>query len=364
MANLELAEYIWMDGATPVRQLRSKAKVLDLPKNVTLDDFPIWNFDGSSTAQSEGHASDLNLIPVNFVKDPIRGEGNYLVLCEVMNQDGTVHVSNTRASLRKALDNGGAETAPWIGFEQEYTMFQDGRPLGWPETGYPGPQGPYYCGVGTGNVFGRELVEKHMRACIDAGITIYGLNAEVMPGQWEFQVGYRGVEGEEVGVLQISDHLWLSRWLLHRLSEEMGIVVSFDNKPIKGDWNGAGCHTNFSTKAMREEGGISAIKDAVALLSQKHEQHISVYGHKLDERLTGLHETCSISEFKSGVSDRGCSIRIPLHVEKKGQGYFEDRRPGANCDPYLVAARLVSTVCDLDDSEIDWSLDAIMSAGK
>ena len=365
MTQLKLAEYIWLDGAKPVRQLRSKAKVLDLPEacQVTVGHFPEWSFDGSSTAQSEGHSSDLILKPVNFVKDPLRGEGNYLVMCEVFNPDGSTHQTNKRAALRQALAAGGENLEAWIGFEQEYTLFREGRPLGWPTTGFPGPQGPYYCGVGSGNIFGRELVERHAKVCIDAGLALYGINAEVMPGQWEFQIGYRGIE-EDTGLLNMADHLWIARWLLHRLSEECQITVSFDNKPIAGDWNGAGCHTNFSTQEMRAPGGIEAINRAVEKLSGKHQDHINVYGHALEERLTGLHETCDIREFRSGVSDRGSSIRIPLQVKERGFGYFEDRRPGANCDPYLVAARLLTTIGDLVVDEDKWSLDNILTAGK
>ncbi len=363
MKDLKLAEYIWLDGAVPVQKPRSKAKVLNLPEAglVTLADFPEWNFDGSSTNQSEGSASDLILQPVNFVLDPIRGKGNYLVLCEVFNQDGTPHSTNGRAALRKALDAGGAELEPWMGFEQEYTLFAHNRPLGWPENGFPGPQGPYYCGVGSNAIFGRDLVEKHAEACLDAGLALYGINAEVMPGQWEFQVGYRGVD-EDNGALQMADHLWIARWLLMRLGEEFGVLPSFDNKPVTGDWNGAGCHTNFSTKAMREPGGLDAIKDAVVKLGAKHSEHISVYGHGLDQRLTGLHETCDINTFRSGVADRGSSIRIPLHVKKQGYGYLEDRRPGANSDPYMVAARLITTICGLEEAA--WSMDAILTSGK
>ena len=233
-----------------------------------------------------------------------------------------------------------------MGFEQEYTLFDGRNPLGWPDSGYPGPQGPYYCGVGSNKVSGRDLVEKHTRLCIDAGIIIYGINAEVMPGQWEFQIGYRGIKGEDAGALNASDHLWIARWLLDRVSEEYNVEVSFDNKPIKGDWNGAGLHTNFSTNATRDpKTGIQAINQAVDNLSQTHQDHISVYGHNLGERLTGLHETCSIEEFKSGASDRGCSIRIPITVEITGCGYFEDRRPGANSDPYEVASVLIKSVC-------------------
>lgn len=346
------AEYIWLDGALPSQQLRSKARYIPAKNadKVKLDVFPEWNFDGSSTYQSSGDKSDLLLKPVSYFSDPIRGKGNYLVLCEVCTADGQPHASNTRAQLRKILELGGEKLDPWLGFEQEYTLFMRQRPLGWPEKGFPKPQGPFYCGVGSEVVFGRELVEDHAKACVEAGLALYGINGEVMPAQWEFQVGYRGVEGEDVGALAMSDQLWIARWLLHRLSEQYGIDVSLSNKPVSGDWNGAGCHTNFSTNQTRDSKlGISAIEEAVHLLSLKHALHIPLYGAGLRARLTGAHETCSIDQFRSGVADRGSSIRIPLQVKQRGCGYLEDRRPGANCDPYLVSGRILATILNIDE---------------
>ena len=342
------AEYIWLDGAEPTQQLRSKTRVLstDALGEVGLSTFPEWGFDGSSTNQADGGDSDLLLKPVNFVRDPIRGGKNVLVLCEVLNSDGTPHETNGRARLRAALADGGAGEEPWVGFEQEYTLLRDGRPLGFPAGGVPGPQGPYYCSVGASVAFGREVSEAHAQACIRAGLMIYGTNAEVMPGQWEFQIGYRGVEGESADPLNVSDHLWIGRWLLHRIAESSGITVSFDNKPMKGDWNGAGNHTNFSTRSMRTPGsGLAAIEAAIEALEARHQLHVLHYGAGLAERLTGLHETCSIDEFRGGVADRGASIRIPRSVGERGCGYLEDRRPGANCDPYVVSALLIEAIC-------------------
>lgn len=352
MQEVQLAEYIWLDGAEPVRQIRSKARVVNVGYEPKVEDFPEWSFDGSSTDQAAGGDSDCILKPVSFVDDPIRGVGNYLVMCEVYNPDGkSVHPSNSRAQLRAVLDAGAAKHDPWFGFEQEYTVFEGHKPLGWPEYGFPAAQGPYYCGVGTKQIFGRELAERHAAVCMEAGLMFYGINAEVMPGQWEFQIGYRGCEEDDASALRICDHTWIARWLIHRVSEEFGWHVSLDNKPIKGDWNGAGMHTNFSNNATRDPAtGMQAIKRATELLSKKHKEHIAVYGHALHERLTGRHETCDINTYKAGVADRGSSIRIPRGVELKGYGYFEDRRPGANADPYLVAARLCATVCEVDDS--------------
>src|SRR5262245_24118390 len=166
--NKRQAEYIWLDGAMPIQKLRSKARIVALSENqpATIDSFPQWTFDGSSTYQATGHNSDLVLKPVNLVRDPIRGEGNYLVLCEVFNADGTPHATNTRARLRNVIDFFASEQDAWIGFEQEYTLLKGSQPLGFPAKGYPAPQGPYYCGVGADAVFGRPIVEAHTQACL------------------------------------------------------------------------------------------------------------------------------------------------------------------------------------------------------
>jgi len=330
------AEYIWMDGHQPTSKLRSKTKVVDGPVN-NIKQLPDWGFDGSSTMQAEGHDSDCALKPVYFIPDPIRGEDNILVMCEVYNADGTPHRTNTRAALRAVAEKYADQDA-WFGIEQEYTFFKGRSPLGWPDGGYPAPQGPFYCGVGADEVYGREIVEDHMDACLMAGINISGINAEVMPGQWEYQVG-------PSGPLEVSDEIWLSRWLLYRIGEMYGVNATLHPKPVKGDWNGAGAHTNFSTKAMRESGGMQVIEEACKKLGAKHSEHVEIYGAHNEERLTGLHETCSIKEFRYGVSDRGASIRIPMQTAKDGFGYLEDRRPSANMDPYQVCRALMDTVC-------------------
>lgn len=345
------AEYIWLDGSTPTQKLRSKTRIVPISADMKPSDFPNWSFDGSSTYQAVGHDSDLILVPVNFVTDPIRGEGNFLVMCEVENPDGTPHSTNQRARLREVMEKGAGVEDPWIGFEQEYTLMKGNAPLGFPETGFPAPQGPYYCSVGSNVAFGRTVVEAHTKACLDADLMIYGINAEVLPGQWEFQIGYRGLEGESADPLNVSDHLWIARWLLFRIAEDFGVVPSFDVKPVKGDWNGSGKHTNFSTKSMRDpKTGMTAINSAIDALGGKHTEHIAIYGDGLAERLTGLHETASIHEFRQGVADRGASIRIPQPVALKGYGYLEDRRPGANADPYAVSAKILETICLGDSS--------------
>ena len=326
------AEYIWIDGTEPSPSLRSKTKVLPNGSG-----FPIWGFDGSSTNQAPGSNSDCVLRPVFSCPDPISGGDNKLVMCEVLLPDMSPHPTNNRAACAEVAAKHENQES-WFGIEQEYTLFEsDGKqPLGFPEGGFPEAQGPYYCSVGANYNFGRDVSEAHATACIDAGLGIAGTNAEVMPGQWEFQVG-------PLGPLEVSDQLWLSRWLLHRVAEEFGVVVSIDPKPVSGDWNGAGCHTNFSTKAMRES--YQPIIDACEALGKNITEHIENYGAGNDKRLTGLHETQSIDQFSYGVSDRGASIRIPWQVEVDQKGYLEDRRPASNMDPYLVTKLLVQTTC-------------------
>ena len=327
---MQKLEYLWLDGCTPT-QIRYKTKVVKEPLNVPEWGFdPIWGFDGSSTEQADGNSSDCVLRPVKKYPNPLEANST-IVLCEVYNVDDTPHVSNTRSKLLNAVLN---EDKEWVGFEQEYTLFDGDRPLGWPSLGEPAPQGDYYCGRNIGESISRE----HLNACIDAGLSICGTNAEVMLGQWEYQIG----AGRAV---DMSDDLWVARWLLERICEKHGLSVSLHPKPIEGDWNGAGCHTNFSTKEMRQDGGYDKIIEACERLSKNPQEHIDAYGIDNDKRLTGLHETCDINTFRYGVSDRGASIRIPWQVEKNGKGYLEDRRPASNCDPYVVSQKLIQTIC-------------------
>jgi glutamine synthetase len=260
-------------------------------KPTSVEDLPEWNFDGSSTGQAPGDNSDVYIRPVAMYPDPIRLGDNVLVMCETWDPDGTPNKFNHRHEAARLME-ANKEHHVWFGLEQEYTLLgDDGWPYGWPKGGFPGPQGPYYCGVGTGRVYCRDIVEAHHKACIYANINISGTNAEVMPAQWEYQVG--PCEGIDLG-----DQLWVSRWLLHRIAEEFGAKVSFQPKPIPGDWNGAGLHTNVSSHEMREEGGMKHIEAAMKKLESRHIEHIKVYGEGNEARMTGGHETSSIDKFR------------------------------------------------------------------
>eukprot|EP01104_Vermistella_antarctica_P019034 TRINITY_DN7275_c0_g1_i1.p1 TRINITY_DN7275_c0_g1~~TRINITY_DN7275_c0_g1_i1.p1 ORF type:complete len:377 (-),score=100.34 TRINITY_DN7275_c0_g1_i1:239-1348(-) len=335
-----MVEYVWVDGFDG---LRCKTRTLDAPPKGP-EDIPEWNFDGSSTGQAPGHDSEVIIKPKAIFRDPFRGGQNIIVLCDCYEPNGAVIPSNTRAHCAEVMEKV-KDHKPWFGIEQEYTLFSGKKwPLGWPELGYPGPQGPYYCSAGADVNFGRPLVEAHYRACLYAGIKISGVNAEVMPGQWEYQVG--PCEGIEMG-----DHLWMARYLMYRVGELFGLIIELDPKPIPGDWNGAGCHCNYSTKAMREDGGYPVIIEAIEKLAKKHEEHIAVYGSGNARRLTGKHETANMHEFTYGVANRGASVRIPREAEKNQKGYFEDRRPASNIDPYTVTAKMVETTLLWDGKE-------------
>ncbi|CAM4887502.1 unnamed protein product [Rotaria socialis] len=333
--NKVMVTYIWIDGTG--ENVRAKTRTLDQePKSPA--DIPWWNFDGSSTGQAEGSNSDIYLKPVSIFNDPFMLGKNKLVMCETYKYNKEPTATNKRASCAEAM-KAVADQQPWFGIEQEYTLLdRDGWPFGWPKGGFPHPQGPYYCGVGACEALGRDIVEAHYKACLYTGVNISGTNAEVMPAQWEYQVG------PSVGI-DAGDQLWISRYLLLRIAEEFGVQVSFNPKPIPGDWNGAGCHTNFSTLAMREPNGIQAIDEAISKLKLRHKTHIGVYGKGNERRLTGRHETANINQFNAGIANRGASIRIPRQVGEDKCGYLEDRRPASNCDPYAVTDIIVRTVC-------------------
>jgi glutamine synthetase len=348
-----IAEYIWIDGNG---NLRSKARTLDweslvvdknsnYPKNFIFlnHKIPNWNYDGSSTGQAVGNNSEITLQPCYATYCPFRLKPNILVMCETYDPSGKPALNNNRDWTR-ILFNKNLEARPWYGIEQEFFMINPdtNKPIGWLHEQVTPPQGQYYCSVGTGNTFGRPIIDKHYTYCLYAGLKISGINAEVAIGQWEYQIG--PVEGIEAG-----DQLYLSRYILQRIAEDFNIRIDFQPKPLKNNWNGSGCHTNYSTLSMREGSeengklGIEFIKEAIEKLSLKHDEHMEVYGTDNELRMTGEHETSSFDKFTWGVAHRGASIRIPRDVDNHGKGYLEDRRPSSNMDPYLVTGILFKT---------------------
>lgn len=351
---LHKLEYIWLDGYT-TPNIRSKTKVYsNNNETVSLDECPDWSFDGSSTKQATGDNSDCILKPVDIIKDPTRKGSSFLVLCEVYEADGkTPHKTNHRRRLVNTLKEGGETLEPWFGFEQEYTLINTdtGRPLGFPYNikHEAKPQGEFYCGVGAEEVRGRDFVEEHLDTCIEANLSICGVNAEVMIGQWEYQIG-----GPNIQALQVADEVIFSRYFLYKLSEKYGFAVTLHPKPVKGDWNGSGCHINYSTMFTRGQGGYQTILDLMPTFEMNHMKHIRYYGEDNHERMTGEHETSSLNEFSYDVSNRGCSIRIPVATKLDDKGYFEDRRPASNVNPYLACELIISSTLEsLEEITVD-----------
>ncbi len=326
-------EYIWLDGYKPTQSLRSKTKI-EGDFSGKLEDCPLWSFDGSSTEQAPGGSSDCVLKPVFICVDPQRKDA-YLVMCEVLDSTGAPHESNGRALIEDD------DNDFWFGFEQEYFLWdpETNKPLGFPAGGYPGPQGPYYCSVGAKNAYGRDIVEEHLDACLDAGLNVEGINAEVAAGQWEFQIFAKGAK-------EAGDQIWVARYLLERIGESYDVSINWHCKPLGAlDWNGSGMHANFSNSVLRTCGSKETYDKICEAFRPVIKEHIAVYGADNDLRLTGKHETASINDYSYGVSDRGASIRIPLYTVQKGwKGYLEDRRPNSAADPYKVAARIIKTV--------------------
>lgn len=348
-------EYIWLDGYEPVPNLRSKTKIVELADFPTLDQLPVWGFDGSSTRQADGGDSDCMLQPVALYRDPARKNG-VLVMCEATLPDGTPHPSNARATIPDDPDT-------WFGFEQEYFLYKDGAPLGFPVAGgFPAPQGEYYSGVGYRNVgdIARKLVEEHIDLCLDAGIHHEGINAEVAKGQWEFQIFGKGSK-------KAADEMWVARYLLLRLAESCGVDVNFHCKPLGADvdWNGSGMHTNFSTRHMREVGGKAYFDALMAAFDEHKTAHIAVYGPDNHLRLTGLHETQAIDTFNHGVADRGASVRVPHSFVRNGyRGYLEDRRPNSQGDPYRIAGRILETIATVAVAQAEEPLRGLAMAAR
>jgi glutamine synthetase len=332
-----LAEYIWIGGNN---ELRSKCRVMDGYDRDSISFYPNWNYDGSSTGQAIGSDSEVIMKPRAVFKCPFRGGDNRMVLCDTYLPNGEPHITNHRAGAVEIFDKK-VEEEPWFGLEQEYFLvdLKTGKPLGC-EYSIP-EQGPFYCGVGGGNALGRDIVEDHLEKCLYAGLRVSGINTEVAPAQWEFQIG------PSVGI-EVGDHLWMARYILNRVCENYGVRVDLTPKLIK-EINGSGCHANFSTKAMREgipeKTGLEFIDEAIMKLSKKHIEHMMIYGEGNKERMTGHHETASYDEFSFGRANRGKSVRIGNDTINNKKGYFEDRRPASNCDPYLVTAKIFETCC-------------------
>ena len=346
--NSIILEYVWL-GFDNI--LRSKYKTIyldNVEKICNIDQVPRWNYDGSSTGQAPGNASEITLVPVALRPNPFFEMGkSFLVLCATYLRNGEPAKCNTR-HVADIIFKKKLEVMPWYGIEQEYFVMapnftQDSKiPLAYAFETNPDSQdrqggGRYYCGVGNQHIANRSLSEKHYLYCLNAGLNISGINSEVAPSQWEFQIG------PCVGIIA-ADEIWLARYILLKLSEEFKINISFAPKIIQ-EINGSGLHTNFSTEETRAEGGLTKIREYLKKMEPKHKEHLQVYGSGNEKRLTGLHETSSMERFTWKDGDRGASIRIPYATIDENKGYFEDRRPASNADPYLVTSKIFETCC-------------------
>lgn len=336
-----ICEYVWIGGEG---ELRSKTRILQADNmylhnaSLNIDMIPRWNYDGSSTKQASSDGNtEVVLRPRAVFFDPFRiGDKSdcRIVLCDTYDTNGNPLPTNSRYYAEKTF-NEKLEEHPWFGLEQEYfLMFNSTESATAPQT----PEGRHYCGRG-GKVE-RLIVEKHLTSCLYAGVIISGINAEVSNDQWEFQVG------PCLGI-NAADHLIVARYILERVVELYNTNVSFAPKPSP-DINGSGCHVNFSTEAMRNSGGLRVIETCMPKLEKRHKQHIAVYGEHNELRLTGKHETSDMNRFSFGVGTRNTSVRIPTQTVKDGCGYFEDRRPAANIDPYKATAIVFETCCLCD----------------
>jgi glutamine synthetase len=339
-----ILEYVWLDGHL---HLRSKYKTIDwhLSRDFALEDVPTWNYDGSSTYQANTDQSEIILSPVALYKNPFfqnRPEPSFLVLCDTYTQLNNVLVptpSNHRFLARQRFESDVNHLDPWFGIEQEYFMMDPTGhvPLAFHNAAaLPVQQGEYYCAVGAQNVQERALAEQHYQYCLYAGLAVSGINAEVAPSQWEYQIGpCTGIDS--------GDQVWMSRYILQKVAETYRVAISFQPKPLPNPWNGSGLHTNFSTAPTRAPGGVAVIHTYINRLHPAHQAHLAVYGDN-SQRLTGACETSDPSVFSCGYGHRGCSIRIPNETLQRGMGYFEDRRPASDADPYQVTGALFSGV--------------------
>lgn len=353
-----LYEYVWIDASN---QPRSKIRVMETPCYSRWLKFDysdeeknafIWNYDGSSCGQASTEHSEITLIPVAFYKNPyLDRDRGYLILCESVDDHRSSAVGSNYQYAKRIFDDDRVKAADfWFGIEQEYFFLDVGTKFPYGFTPYDHEknkslyQGDYYCGVGGAHIDARQrkVAEEHAKVCLSMNIPISGINVEVAPSQWEYQVGIaHGIEA--------AHHLWVSRYMLKKIAESYGLDVSFHPKPIcepvfENHWNGSGAHVNISTRDTRNAGGYHVIIDYMKKFAMRHREHMVLYGAENEKRLTGNHETANMESFTYGVGCRGSSVRIPNQTGRDLCGYFEDRRPAANMDPYLVCGIIAETI--------------------
>lgn len=333
MQEISIIEYIWMGGHG---EIRSKTRVL-YKYIFKISDIPEWNYDGSSTEQaSQNGNTEVILKPCVFYQNSLSTNkkfGSYLVLCDTYDISGNPLPTNHRYNANK-LFSSKLDEEPWFGLEQEYFFIFNHSKINLNAL-LSNPL-DHYCGKAN-NPLERKIAELHLEKCLEAGLNISGINSEVCYYQWEFQIG------PSVGV-SAADELIIARYLLERIAESFDVSICYYPKP-NPKINGSGCHINFSTREMRQPGGLAIIEECMDKLETNHQKHINVYGNDNHLRLTGLHETANLNNFNYGIGTRNTSVRIPNQTVIDKYGYFEDRRPAANIDPYQATSVLFETCC-------------------
>ncbi len=326
-----LAEYIWLDVHD---KFRSKIRVINDNEEITF-----WNYDGSSTGQAEVDNSEIILKPCKVFNNPLLKNNHKLVVCSTYNING-VPLGNNHRHQAEIIFNNKLNEEPWFGLEQEYYMIdkQTEHIISFKQViGISSTRiGKYYCNPIYQDKITTKIAEEHMMACLEANIKISGINAEVAPSQWEFQIG------PSIGI-DAGDDMLAARYLLEKIAASYDVFISYHPK-INQILSGSGMHTNFSTKKMREMNGLDEIHRVIENLKKNHIEDMEKYGKYNNLRLTGSHETANINDFTYGVGCRDTSIRIGYETYKNKCGYFEDRRPAANANPYLVTSSIFLAV--------------------
>ncbi|GAX81512.1 hypothetical protein CEUSTIGMA_g8940.t1 [Chlamydomonas eustigma] len=351
--NKILVEYVWLGSSGS--DLRSKSRVFDTRPS-SVDDVPMIAVDGGSYDQHP-EGQEVFLKPRKLFRDPFRAGDHLLVLCDsfktnvnssLRNQNSSCTLepsnSNSRAPCEETLNQASAHL-PIFAAEQEYCILASSTvpssTPAWPYAHLPDPCKPYMSvpGLSEANKLktyasGRHLAERHLQACLHAGIKITETSQRTSPAArlWSYKLGpLLGVD--------LADQLWMSRFILLRLSEEEGLSVSFDPTAVGGA--GARCNMKYSTSETRNPGGgLSCIQLHLELLESAHLLHLLAYSK-------GCVSSRSLG-FEVGVGgSKEPTLVVPSKTLILKAGHYVDQRPPSNVDPYLAIMVLVSTTLQI-----------------
>lgn len=320
--------YVWLDK---FNILRSKTKRVE-----QVNQIPIWNFDGSSTSQMDYSTMNTEVLlqPIRVYIDGFneRNNENYLVLCDTynINKDGiiTPTVDNYRYGAINIFNE--TNLNPKFGFEQEFYLIDNENHEKLSSLTNISNKDNNYCRTTTKYTY---IMNEFYNLCLSCKIGIVGWNAEVAPFQFEYQIFGNGIDA--------CDDLVMSRYVLERYMIDNNYEIKYDPK-LYENLSGSGCHINYSDVRSKEY-----MDKYIKALGETHNDLMKVYGENNNKRLTGLHETSSYSVFTYGVGDRYKSVRIPNSTALGLTNYFEDRRPGANINPYMACGALVKVLSNI-----------------